>query len=436
MVAIMGMLFVLDVRLAMICLFIIPVLAIWIIIYRRFARRYNRVIRAEVSEMNGMINESIQGMPLIQAFRKENQIFDEFEQHNERHFTFRNKMLNLNTLTGFNLIGVVRNIAFIAMVWYFGGVTLTSVEGIITVGVLYAFVDYLNRLFQPVVNIINQLPNLETALVSAERVFVLMDEEEEEIVDQKIPRYAGHVAFHDVWFAYKEEEYVLKGIQFEAKQGQTVALVGHTGSGKSSILNLLFRFYDVQKGSVTIDGTDIRDIPRQAMREHMGIVLQDPFLFTGTILSNVSLDNPSITREQVKRALHEVGAERMLKRLAKGLDEPVHENGGTLSAGERQLISFARALVFNPAILILDEATSNIDTETEAIIQEALEVVKKGRTTFVIAHRLSTIKNADQILVLDRGEIVEQGGHDELMKIRGKYYQMYQLQQGELQAMA
>lgn len=436
MVAIMGMLFVLDVRLAMICLFIIPVLAIWIIIYRRFARRYNRVIRAEVSEMNGMINESIQGMPLIQAFRKEKQVFDEFEKHNERHFTFRNKMLNLNTLTGFNLIGVVRNMAFIAMVWYFGGVTLTSVEGVITVGVLYAFVDYLNRLFQPVVNIINQLPNLETAIVSAERVFVLMDEEREDIVDQKIPRYAGNVAFRNVWFAYKEGEYVLKGIDFEAKQGQTVALVGHTGSGKSSILNLLFRFYDVQKGSITIDGTDIRDMSRQAMREHMGIVLQDPFLFTGTILSNVSLDDPSITREQVERALEEVGADRMLNRLAKGLDEPVHENGGTLSAGERQLISFARALVFNPAILILDEATSNIDTETEAIIQDALEVVKKGRTTFVIAHRLSTIKNADQILVLDRGEIVERGNHDELMKIRGKYYQMYQLQQGELQAMA
>jgi ATP-binding cassette subfamily B protein len=242
------------------------------------------------------------------------------------------------------------------------------------------------------------------------------------------------VEFRDVWFAYKDNEYVLKGINFEAKQGQTVALVGHTGSGKSSIINLLFRFYDVQKGSITIDGVDTRDIPRQAMREHMGIVLQDPFLFTGTIMSNVTLGDPSITREQVEQALKEVGAERMLKRLPRGLDEPVNENGGTLSAGERQLISFARALVFNPAILILDEATSNIDTETEAIIQDALEVVKKGRTTFVIAHRLSTIKNADLILVLDRGEIVERGNHEQLMEKRGRYYQMYQLQSGELQA--
>ena len=434
MAGIFGMLFLLDVRLALISLFIIPLLGLWVYIYRKFARRYNRVIRSEVSEMNGMINESIQGMSLIQAFRKEDQVFQEFEQHNTRHFNFRNKMLNLNTLTGFNLIGVVRNLAMIAMVWYFGGVRLSGVEGVITVGVLYAFVDYLNRLFQPVVNIINQLPNLETAIVSAERVFVLMDEEGEDVSEQQIPRYKGDVEFRDVWFAYKDNDYVLKGINFAAKQGQTVALVGHTGSGKSSIINLLFRFYDVHKGSITIDGVDTRDIPRQAMREHMGIVLQDPFLFTGTIMSNVTLGDPSITREQVEQALKEVGAERMLKRLPRGLDEPVNENGGTLSAGERQLISFARALVFNPAILILDEATSNIDTETEAIIQDALEVVKKGRTTFVIAHRLSTIKNADLILVLDRGEIVERGNHDQLMEKRGRYYQMYQLQSGELQS--
>jgi len=433
MAGIFGMLFLLDVRLALISLFIIPLLGLWVYIYRKFARRYNRVIRSEVSEMNGMINESIQGMSLIQAFRKEDQVFQEFEQHNTRHFNFRNKMLNLNTLTGFNLIGVVRNLAMIAMVWYFGGVRLFGVEGVITVGVLYAFVDYLNRLFQPVVNIINQLPNLETAIVSAERVFVLMDEEGEDVSEQQIPRYKGDVEFRDVWFAYKDNDYVLKGINFAAKQGQTVALVGHTGSGKSSIINLLFRFYDVHKGSITIDGVDTRDIPRQAMREHMGIVLQDPFLFTGTIMSNVTLGDPSITREQVEQALKEVGAERMLKRLPRGLDEPVNENGGTLSAGERQLISFARALVFNPAILILDEATSNIDTETEAIIQDALEVVKKGRTTFVIAHRLSTIKNADLILVLDRGEIVERGNHDQLMEKQGRYYQMYQLQSGELQ---
>jgi ATP-binding cassette subfamily B protein len=211
-----------------------------------------------------------------------------------------------------------------------------------------------------------------------------------------------------------------------------VALVGHTGSGKSSIMNLLFRFYDCQKGKITIDGRDIETIPRQTIRNHMGIVLQDPYLFTGTIASNVSLDDPSITREKIEKALTDVGAEQVFKDLENGYDEPVIEKGSTLSSGQRQLISFARALAFNPAILILDEATSSIDTETETLIQEAMEVLKKGRTTFIIAHRLSTIRNADQILVLDRGRVVERGSHDELMKLGGKYFQMYQLQQGSI----
>lgn len=244
-------------------------------------------------------------------------------------------------------------------------------------------------------------------------------------------RYRGKVTFEDVWFAYKDDEYVLKGISFEAMPGQTVALVGHTGSGKSSILNLLFRFYDASRGRIAIDDRDIREMPRQTVRKHMGIVLQDPFLFTGTIASNVSLGDPAISRERVEKVLGEIGADRLLKHLPNGIDEPVVEKGSTLSAGQRQLISFARALAFDPAILILDEATSNIDTETEAIIQEALDVVKKGRTTFIIAHRLSTIKHADLILVLDRGEIVERGDHETLMKLGGRYYHMYQLQQGE-----
>ncbi|MGE5704183.1 MAG: ABC transporter ATP-binding protein, partial [Clostridia bacterium] len=339
--------------------------------------------------------------------------------------------LSLNSLTGHNLVGVIRNIAFVTMIWYFGGISISGVDGAISLGILYAFVDYLNRLFQPIVNIVNQLPNLETALVSAERVFVLLDEAGEDVADERMERYGGRVKFEDVWFAYTEEQYVLKGISFEAQQGQTVALVGHTGSGKSSILNLMFRFYDVSRGKITIDGIDLRELPRQTMREHMGIVLQDPFLFTGTIASNVSLGDPGITRERVEQVLSDIGADRLLKHLPNGIDERVIEKGSTLSAGQRQLISFARALAFDPAILILDEATSNIDTETEAIIQEALEVVKKGRTTFIIAHRLSTIKNADLILVLDRGEIVERGDHEALMKQGGRYHQMYQLQQGE-----
>ena len=428
--AILGAMFFLDARLALACTLVLPLLVLWIIVYRRYAAGYNRIIRSTLSEMNGMINESIQGMPIIQAFRREKRTEEEFEAMNTRYFDYRNKMLRLNSLTSHNLVSVFRNVAFIAMIWYFGGISVSGIEGVVSVGVLYAFVDYLNRMFQPVVNIVNQLPNLEQALVSAERVFVLLDEAGEDVADEAMPRYRGDVRFEDVWFSYKEGEPVLKGITFEAKQGQTVALVGHTGSGKSSILNLLFRFYDVDAGRITVDGVDIGTLPRQTIRRHMGIVLQDPFLFTGTIATNVSLGDPSIPRERIEKALKDVGGERMLAALAKGVDEPVIEKGSTLSAGQRQLISFARALAFDPAILILDEATSNIDTETEAVIQDALDVVKQGRTTFVIAHRLSTIKSADLILVLDRGEVVERGSHDELMALGGKYWQMYQLQQG------
>jgi ATP-binding cassette subfamily B protein len=316
----------------------------------------------------------------------------------------------------------------VVVLWYFGSASLNG-AGIVSIGVLYAFVDLLGRMFQPITGMVNQLAALDTSIVSAKRVFELMDETGEKVTDGSMPRYLGNVEFQDVSFAYKKD-YVLKNISFEAKQGQTVALVGHTGSGKSSIINLLFRFYDPQKGTITIDGQPVTDIPKQWLRKHMGIVLQDPYLFTGTIASNVSLGDPDITREQVEQALRDVGADRLLAHLPQGFDEPVLEKGSTLSAGQRQLISFARALAFNPAILILDEATANIDTETEALIQDALEVLKRGRTTFIIAHRLSTIRSADQILVLHRGEIVEQGSHDELMALGGRYFKMYQLQQG------
>ncbi len=428
--AILGALFMLDIRLALVSLIIVPILVLWIFVYRKFAAEYNRVIRSTLSRLNGMLNESIQGMPIIQSFRRESQTEQEFEGLNRRYFEYRKKLLNLNSITSHNLVGVVRNIAFVGVIAYFGSVSLGSAAGAVSLGVLYAFVDYLNRMFQPVVNIVNQLPNLEQALVSAERVFVLLDEAGEEVSDKRIARYDGNVAFDNVWFSYKQGEPVLKGISFEARQGQTIALVGHTGSGKSSILNVLFRFYDPDSGRITIDGVDTRDIQRQTLRAHMGIVLQDPFLFTGTILSNITLGDPSISRERAEQALRDVGAGRLLEQLTLGIDDPVIEKGGTLSSGERQLISFARALAFDPAILILDEATSNIDTETEAVIQSALDVVKQGRTTFVIAHRLSTIKSADLILVLDRGVIVERGTHEQLLAKGGKYDQMYKLQQG------
>ncbi|RLQ85043.1 ABC transporter ATP-binding protein [Planomicrobium sp. Y74] len=429
MAGIYAALFYLDWRMALITFVIVPLLYVWMLVYRKYAAKYNHVVREKVSDMNAMINESIQGMTIIQAFRREKQMKEEFETMNDVHFKFQQKLLILEAAASHNMVGVLRSMVFIAFIWYFGGATMSGNE-VVTVGVLYAFVDYIIRLFNPISGIVNQFAKLEQALVAAERVFRLLDRSGEDVSDEKIARYRGNVRFEDVWFAYKEEEYVLKDLTFEAKQGETVALVGHTGSGKSSIMNLLFRFYDVSKGSITIDGININDMSRQAVREHMGIVLQDPYLFSGTIESNITLGDKRITRERAIKALEEVGGERVLKHLPNGIDEPVVEKGSTLSSGQRQLVSFARALAFDPAILILDEATSNIDTETEEIIQHAMEVLKKGRTTFIIAHRLSTIKNADRILVLDRGEIAESGSHDELMKLGGTYYQMYQIQSG------
>lgn len=421
-------LFILDVRLGLICLFVVPIIYLWVVFYRKFATKYNTIIRSRLSEINAIINESIQGMSIIRIFRREAQTKEEFENLNHDYMKHQNKMLNLNALTSHNLVNVIRNFAFAAVLWYFGSAQLGG-TGAISLGVLYAFVDVLGRLFQPITGMVNQLAALDSSMVSAGRVFKLMDEPGEDVVDGSMPRYKGNVEFKDVSFAYKKD-YVLKNISFAAKQGQTVALVGHTGSGKSSIINLLFRFYDPQKGTITIDGQPVKDLPKQWIRQHMGIVLQDPYLFTGTIASNVSLGDERISRETVEKALRDVGAERILAHLSKGLDEPVVEKGSTLSAGERQLISFARALAFDPAILILDEATANIDTETEALIQSALEVLKRGRTTFIIAHRLSTIRSADQILVLHRGEIVERGTHEELLALGGRYYQMYRLQLG------
>lgn len=423
-------LFLLSPKLGAITLLIIPILIVWTIVFRKFATKYNRVIRARISDINAMINESINGMTIIQAFRREKETQAEFEEMNNEHYVYQSKMQRLNSLLNGNLVGAFRVITLTLFIWYFGGMAASG-ESVVTLGVLYAMVNYLNRLFHPISGIVNQFSNFEQAMVAGERVFSLLDEKGTDVADGRAARLNGHVEFKDVSFGYKDGEPVLKNINFEARQGETIALVGHTGSGKSSIMNLLFRFYDYQEGAILLDGKELKEIPRQTLREHMGIVLQDPYLFTGTILSNITLDDPKITRETAEKALRDVGADRVLANLEHGFDEPVVEKGSTLSSGQRQLISFARALAFNPAILILDEATSSIDTETETLIQEAMDVLKKGRTTFIIAHRLSTIKNADQILVLDKGEIVERGSHDELMAIKGRYYQMYELQAGK-----
>lgn len=426
-------LFILDARLAAMCLILIPVIFLWMKGYQYFGTKYNTVIRATISDINGKINEAIQGMPIIQAFNREKSTQDEFEELNERHFTYQRKLVRLSALTSYNLVTVLRNITFVGFIWYFGSGSL-NLTSIISIGMLYAFVDYITRLFEPVTDIVNQLPLIEQARVAGHRVFELMDHKGEAIQNSKINLYRGHVVFDQVTFSYNGEDYVLKDISFEVKPGETAAFVGHTGSGKSSIMNLLFRFYDPQKGNITIDGYSTKELSRQQVRSHMGIVLQDPFLFTGTILSNVTMNDPAISRERAIKALEAVGATGFIKRLPKGYDEIVTEGGSTFSLGERQLISFARALAFDPAILILDEATANMDTETESVIQHALEVLQKNRTTLVIAHRLSTIQDADRIFVLERGTIKERGNHDTLIEEKGLYYQMYQMQQGRVRA--
>ncbi|WP_285396713.1 ABC transporter ATP-binding protein [Lysinibacillus sp. fls2-241-R2A-57] len=425
-------LFILNWKMAFLALTMVPVVYLWMILYRKVASKYNDVIRTKIADINAMINESIQGMTIIQAFRREQQMTKEFDDMNNEHYAYERKLLFLDSATSFNLVNTLRLIMFTIFILYFGTQSFTATEAI-SAGTLYAFVDYLTRLFNPITNIVNQFSQLERSLVAGKRVFEVLDINGEPVSEKSLPRYKGNVVFEDVSFAYKNDEYVLKNLSFEAHQGETIALVGHTGSGKSSIMNLLFRFYDPSKGKISIDGIDITSVPRQTMREHMGIVLQDPYLFTGTIASNVSLNNPKISREKIEASLKAVGGERVLTNLPNGYDEPVIEKGSTLSSGQRQLISFARALAFDPAILILDEATSNIDTETEEIIQHAMDVLKKGRTTFIIAHRLSTIKNADRILVLDRGKIVERGTHDELLEQGGIYEKMYQMQANSLQ---
>ncbi|MDQ0155754.1 ABC transporter ATP-binding protein [Robertmurraya andreesenii] len=425
-------LFILNWKMAMLALIMIPIIYLWMILYRKYAAGYNQVIRTKIADINAMINESIQGMSIIQAFRREEQMTKEFDEMNEEHYAYERKLLFLDSATSFNLVNTLRLIMFSIFIIYFGTRQINAAE-IVSAGTLYAFVDYLTRLFNPITNVVNQFSQLERSLIAGDRIFEVLDTKGEPVSEETMPRYTGHVVFEDVSFAYKNDDYVLKNLSFKANRGETVALVGHTGSGKSSIMNLLFRFYDPSKGKIYIDGIDVTTVPRQTIRQHMGIVLQDPYLFTGTIASNVSLDDPSITREKVEAALKAVGADRVLKNLEKGMDEPVIEKGSTLSSGQRQLVSFARALAYDPAILILDEATSNIDTETEEIIQHAMDVLKKGRTTFIIAHRLSTIKNADRILVLERGIIKEQGTHEELLAQGGIYEQMYQMQAKSLQ---
>lgn len=424
-------LFLLDVKLALLTLALMPVIALIMAVHLRFSKRYIAVMRARLSDMNAMINESINVMPIIQAFRRERRTIDEFEKLNEDRYVNQIKQFRIFSLSSRNIVGTIGSLLTAFVLWYFGGQALT---GAILFGVLYAFIDYLGRLFQPIIGIFDQLTNAQRAYVAAEKVFAIMDMDGldvEDVAKREEKRTRGDVAFRNVTFSYKQGEPVLRNISFEVKRGETLALVGHTGSGKSSIMNLLLGFYEPDEGEITIDGRNIAAMSKQELRRPMGIVLQDPFLFAGDISFNVSLYEEGITRERVENALREVGAASFIESLPNGLLEPVVERGSTFSAGQRQLISFARALAYDPAILILDEATASVDSETEHVIQRALKVVSEGRTTLVIAHRLSTIREADHILVMHRGEIVERGHHDTLMALGGRYHRMYRLQMGE-----
>lgn len=422
-------LFILDVRLAMFCLLLPPLFAIIMVIHLKYSKKYITIMRARLSDMNAMINESIVVMPIIQAFRREKVTLEEFEVLNEDRYINQIKQFRVFSLSSRNIVGTIGSLVTAMVIWYFGR---ASLETAILYGVFYAFIDYLGRIFQPIIGIFDQLTNAQRAFVSAEKVFAILDMEGMEVEEvAQVKRPDGVVKFDNITFAYKEGENVLKQISFEARRGETVALVGHTGSGKSSIMNLLLGFYEPDQGNITIDGRNIATYSKQELRKHMGIVLQDPYLFAGDIKFNVSLYNKDIPMDRVKSVLKDVGAATFVEQLPGGYDEPVVERGSTLSSGQRQLISFARALAFDPSILILDEATASIDSETEGLIQQALKVVSEGRTTLIIAHRLSTIREANQILVLHRGEIVERGNHDTLMALRGRYYKMYQLQKGE-----
>lgn len=423
-------LYVLQPQLALICCLTVPVIVVLVFFYHKYSSRYYAMIRSRLSDMNATINEMIQNMTIVQAFRREAGVQKEFAKVNDEYFQVRLKENNLESLLLRPAVDLIWKISLTLIVWYYGSASFHSA---ISFGALFAFVDYMGRFFEPINMIMNRLSQLQQATISAGRVFDIMDTmPEKEAAGRQIERPRGEVVFDNVSFTYTGEEYVLKNVSFTAKPGETIALVGHTGSGKSSLMNLLLGFYPVTKGSILIDGDDMSGIDSQALRRHVGLVLQDPFLFTGSIGFNIRMYNDAITDAEVRKAAEAVRADEFIRQLPGGYDEPVVERGMTLSAGQRQLISFARALAADPSILILDEATASIDSETESAIQEALHVLSRGRTTFIIAHRLSTIQHADQILVLSRGEVVERGTHEELMEQDGLYQKMYQLQQGQV----
>lgn len=418
--------FQLNPKFSIMVIFAMPFIVFWIYMYRKFTNRYSQKIRALNSQINATINENIKGLRIIQAFNQEKFILSEFDKINEEYFNYRDKQLRLDITVGGPVFGMFRRFAQIAVVLFFGYQCVFNGE-VASYGMMYAFVTYLGKLLDPIDVVLMSVEVLEEALVSSERVFTFLDLEEEHVdYEEVVNSFNGDVEFDDISFKYTPDgPYVLKNVSFHALPKQTIAFVGHTGSGKSTTMSLLMRFYDYEEGSIKIDGKELTSMSKQAFRKHVGMVLQDPILFKGTIASNISLNDPKVTDEMILNSLKMIGAEGLLEKYEKGIYAEVSNLGDNLSTGERQLLSFARAMLYDPSILILDEATANIDTQTEQMIQHALKVASKDRTTFIVAHRLSTIKDADRIVVLDGGVIIEQGTHDELIALKGKYYDMY-----------
>ncbi len=407
----------------------LPIIWFSIRLYRKLSNRLVKMTRQKLSDINVKLSESIEGMRIVQAFRQEKRLTDEFEQINGEHLDYANRSIDVNSLFLMPAMTLLQVLAYAVILTFFG---LNWQSSGFTAGLIYAFIQYVNQLFQPLVDVTQNFATLQTSTISAGRVFEMMDRDDYEPKQagslKEIER--GDIRFDHVSFSYDGKRDVLKEISFEVKNGQTIAFVGHTGSGKSSIINLFMRFYEFDRGQILIDGQDIKDYSQEALRKSIGLVLQEPFLYHGTIASNIRMYHEELTDEEIRQAATFVDVADFIESLPGGYDHPVTERGSTLSTGQRQLLAFARTIAAQPKILILDEATANIDQETEEMIQNSLKKMRQGRTTIAIAHRLSTIQDADCIYVLDKGKIIESGNHDQLIALGGMYKKMYDLQAG------
>lgn len=425
-ITILAVMFYVDWKLTLVSLSTLPLLIISTYIFKEKIKVAFNDVRNAVSNLNSFLQEHITGMNIVQIFNREKREYEKFKDINREHRVAHIKSVLYYSIY-YPVAEIIQAIGTGIVVWY-GATGVFDME--IQIGILISFIMYLQLFFRPIRMIADRFNTLQMGVVSSSRILKLL-ENEDQIPNEgkhKPEKIEGNIKLENVWFAYNDEEWVLKNINFEVKHGETIAMVGATGAGKSSIINLINRFYDIKKGQITLDGTDIKEYELGTLRKHIGVVLQDVFLFSDTILNNITLGNPEITREEVMKAAKLVGAKKFIERLPGGLDYNVMERGATLSGGQRQLISFVRAIVYNPEIIILDEATSSVDTETEEMIQKAISKMMKGRTSIVIAHRLSTIQKANKIMVLHQGEIKETGTHESLLELGGYYSKLHQMQ--------